>query len=91
MVEPVGPSASCELSAALSSLLLKWQPHSLLVQVVLFQINIFYHQLTQTMTNDFRQIYEEQFVSIFVNLMQISRHILGFLVTKYVDLTKNNL
>ena len=41
--------------------------------------------------NDFRQIYEELFVSIFVNLMQISRHILGLLVTKYVDLTKNNL
>jgi hypothetical protein len=51
-----------ELSAALSSLLLKWQPQSLLVQVVLFQINIFYCQLTQNMTNDFHQIYEEQFV-----------------------------
>ena len=48
------------------------------IQVILSQINIFYHQLTQTMTNDFRQIYEEQFVSIFVNLMQFSRHILGF-------------
>ena len=78
-------------SAALSSLPLKWQPHSLLVQVVLFQINIFFHQLTQNMTNNFRQIHEEQFAPIFVNLMQISRHILGFLVTKYVDLTKNNL
>ena len=41
--------------------------------------------------NNFRQIHEEQFASIFVNLMQISRHILGFLVTEYVDLTKNNL
>ena len=78
-------------SAALSSLPLKWQPHSLLVQVVLSQINIFFHQVTQNIMNNFRQIHKEQFASIFVNLMQISRHILGFLMTEYVDLKKNNL
>jgi hypothetical protein len=49
------------------------------VQVIICQINIFCHQLTQIMT-------------ICVNLHefdQISHCILSELVTKYVDLTKN--
>ena len=45
----------CVLSAALSSLPLKWQPHSLLVQVVLFQVNIFFQPINPK--------YDEQFSS----------------------------
>ena len=41
--------------------------------------------------HNFCQIYQEQFALIFVNLMQISHHILGLLVIKYIDLKKNNL
>ena len=68
-----------------------FHPDSHALQVVLCQINIFFHQLTQNMMSNFRQIYEEQFGSIFVNLMQICRQNVGLLLKKYVDLKKNNL
>ena len=68
-----------------------FHPNSHALQVVLCQINIFCHRETQNMMSNFRQIYEEQFALIFVNLMQISHHILGLLVIKYIDLKKNNL
>ena len=55
------------------------------LQVVLCQINIIFHQFTQNMMNNFCQIYDEQFALIFVNLMQISHHILGSFVSQPVS------
>ena len=63
----------------------------LTLQFVPCHINIFCHQLTQITKTDFKVL---NFRTICVNLCkfdEISHHILGWLVTKYVHLTKNNL
>ena len=73
------------------------------IQIVLCQIYVFCHQLTQNTKTDFLRFYEDlrklfwnsnhKFCK-FWNLYksdEISGHILGQFVTKYVDLAKNNL